>query len=249
MVTDWERVRRSRILGDSSGIERKKNRENGQQGGLMKVPITLLLSLPFVLHAAIPAQAQDAWYKNEPMRCESVAPAYMIEGFNAIFPRKLPVTGESNLGKLYLEWPTADYKQIQSSQNHSRLRMSHTLTKTEAQSFKTSFTKLGNEGVPWYANAAASTAAWMIPEPVTKLIFKGSWTLFSALVKNNASKIQALQLAVLFADGGELREIVIGDEASADRPYLDDSVVYQVKVGNEVRNYTILSCTYAVHLQ
>jgi hypothetical protein len=215
----------------------------------VSVLATLLIGVLLVFGTSRPAEAQADWYKNEPMRCESAATTSIIEGMNVTFPRKLPAKGQSNLGKLYLEWPTADYKLIQGSTNHSRLRLSHTLTKTEAQKFNKWFTDLGNAGIPWYANAAASAVGWMIPDPATKLIFKGSWTLFSALLKSNASQIQALQLAVLFADGGQLREVVTADEATPGRPYLADSVIYQVKVGNEVRNYTLLSCTYAVHLQ
>jgi len=213
----------------------------------MKIFVTLL-SL-FVCSASLSAKGQDNWYKNEPMRCESAAPPHVVAGMNAIFPRDLPANGQANLEKLYLEWPSADYKQIQSLKNHSKLRLSHTLSKAEAQNLTRWFTDLGKAGVPWYANAAASTAAWMIPDPVTKVLFKGSWTLFTALLKNNASQIQSLQLAALFADGGELREVVTADEASPGRPYLADSVIYQVKVGNEIRNYTLLSCTYAVRLQ
>lgn len=210
----------------------------------------LLLTAAAILLGQSALHAQP-WYQTEKAKCDTVAADLpTMEMINAIFPRELPIAG-SPMTVLYMNWPAADYRRIQGSRNHSDIRRQYTLNARDRDNLRRQFTQLGSGAkLPWYVNAATAAATWMISDTLGRNIFRVVKTVFRGVMDEaNGRELTALEMAAVFAEGGVLKEVMTADEPAPGKPYISDAVIYQVKVGNEMRNYTILSCTYAVNLQ
>lgn len=165
-----------------------------------------------------------------------------------LFPHSgLMLAGQLTTGKMYATLPSALVKQLQDAPSHMKIVDEHVLSAREAASYKSIFrdASSGSE-VPWVIGAIGAIPAEIFSAVgITSTILDG---LMRASKKNQT--ISAAGLEQLMAEDGrfQLALLLTQDPKATAHQYISTAIVYEVKVGNEMRSYVICSSTFALRV-
>jgi hypothetical protein len=153
-----------------------------------------------------------------------------------MFPRSgLTIKGQPATGNLWVDLPKATYAMIKGGRK--LVIDQKTLAKSDAQSFTRFFQAQTNAAqIPWILGPAS-----LIPVIGTAITIATS--AIDGLMRITEPPVNSDELSVLMADGGSFIRTIAEEEPSK----LTTSILYTVKVGNEVRIHGICSATYGLN--
>lgn len=150
----------------------------------------------------------------------------------------LSIDGNPASGNLWVNLPRSTYIKLQGGKK--LLMDKKILSASDAQSFKRFFENASNSAqIPWILGPLSLITFGGIGTVITVVAFT-----IDGLQRISRPPIDSDQLSVLMSDGGSFARI-LGEEASFR---ITASILYSVKVGNEVRTYGISSSTYGLNV-
>lgn len=202
--------------------------------------------LAYLIGVASASSQEADWYEKVAYRCENAGSAATALLLNDMLATSYDVAGRS--ANLYFRIPKDTFDNVYKGSSRSTISASRTLNDESARIMRTHYSGIGTVKVPFFVNAAASGAASLFPGGALALLYKTAWTTFRALLMSGSSAAEAMDLALLMANGGVLTEILTASYDEKKRPFASRSINYSVRVGNEQRHYNLLSCTFAVKI-
>jgi hypothetical protein len=137
--------------------------------------------------------------------------------------------------------------EIWAGANHAKVIDTRPVKPTEVKTFHDFFAgKSDAVQMPYWVGGIG-----LVPLKVTNLIGAAS-TLIDVLLKladNSVGRTKASELAATMAVGGKFERFFSISVDGAGHEYLSSSVVYTVKVGDQVRSSIVSSATYAVKVE
>jgi hypothetical protein len=189
--------------------------------------------------------AGDQWYKN--WKWVNADPyAFVYNQRDTLFPNSgyqlkgLPVEG------YVYAIVTTDYRDdVWKQPNHAKVEREYPLRKvSDVTKFADYFrTRSQAIEVPYYLGALG-----LIPTPVTQLAANGTTLLDVLLHLVDSPKLRsnAGDLAATMAIGGVFQEIAIITQDADGHDFFNLNIVYQVRIGDEMRSTVVSSATYAL---
>jgi len=198
----------------------------------------------FSLFASLTSPLNAQWYTN--VQFSQNDPFSFDPQRSVLFPDLgLTLDGHPASGKMYAILPAATISKLQLAQQHTLVLKTHILTPAEAASYKKIFADVASSSqIPWIIGAIS-----MFPGDLPVAIGITS-TLMDGLNRHFDSKqeVSASQLSVLMSANGEFQYVLVlmQDPADSSHTYVSSNIVYQTKVGSELRSYVITSSTFAL---
>jgi hypothetical protein len=197
------------------------------------------------------AQGNDnAWYANVSVKDEGIDDRKLTELINQIMPGRLMnlECDHCNYGQLYLSMPLYDFQKMLDFERDGRILATATLTRRQAEDLSVRLKEIGTFSIPWWFSPMAIAAQWALPQGAMVSVVRGVWAVINFMSSSYTRHSAANEFVEILAEGGQLKSILNAAIEPSGKRYVWNTTVYQVQIGQEMRQYVIGSNRYAIKL-